>query len=391
MRALGFFALLGYTVSRFIARCDDLLDPRFDTPAHSSMLHATRNMSGSPSGEPVYRTRPSEIVMGQGLSSHKSPRNGTRDAFTLIELLVVIAIIALLIGILLPALSAARNAARTTACLANVRSMGQAAATSAVDFDNFIQTSTSDVASGWVNKKPPHFANKYAYYGSAQQGRMKDWASALVPYMGGGANDSFDDPDSSVSDAFICPSDQFIQERGGHRLYNNIGDNLQYGPISYATNADVTTYFNPFNGTNPASTFPSEWGGGFTVRAVAREGAAFPVGPPAGGSLDNIRSSSETMLFADAGTAVSEGGAAPQDSADVLVYSVSLGLVSSATPDGSLAEIFESTNNRMDAKLPIEENNANRHNDNINIAFADGHGGSAGRDDARDVLLTPNR
>jgi prepilin-type N-terminal cleavage/methylation domain-containing protein/prepilin-type processing-associated H-X9-DG protein len=54
----------------------------------------------------------------------KSPRS-TNRAFTLVELLVVIGIIAVLIAIILPALNQAKAASNSTACLANLRQIGQ--------------------------------------------------------------------------------------------------------------------------------------------------------------------------------------------------------------------------------------------------------------------------
>jgi prepilin-type N-terminal cleavage/methylation domain-containing protein len=56
-----------------------------------------------------------------------------RFAFTLIELLVVVAIIALLISILIPALGAARDSSRRAVCMANLRAIGVALNTYAMD------------------------------------------------------------------------------------------------------------------------------------------------------------------------------------------------------------------------------------------------------------------
>jgi prepilin-type processing-associated H-X9-DG protein len=60
-------------------------------------------------------------------------RRGVLAAFTLVELLVVIGIIGLLIAILLPTIATARSKARATTCAANLRVIGQAFGTYALE------------------------------------------------------------------------------------------------------------------------------------------------------------------------------------------------------------------------------------------------------------------
>ncbi|MEO0587527.1 MAG: prepilin-type N-terminal cleavage/methylation domain-containing protein, partial [Planctomycetota bacterium] len=160
-----------------------------------------------------------------------------RRAFTLIELLVVISIIALLIAILLPALGAARDAARSVQCLANVRSMGQAAYMFSVDHKDTIPLSSTDTKWG-AGPLPSSLKGRVAMYPGAEP-RIKDWASALVPYISNDGEVAFDQTDPQVSEIFRCPSD----DSDGWFVGNNISTALDNrAPLSYGVNADVTTY-----------------------------------------------------------------------------------------------------------------------------------------------------
>ena len=293
-------------------------------------------------------------------------------AFTLIELLVVISIIALLIAILLPALGAARGAARNAACLSNIRQSSLASYTSAQDYRQHIQTSSSDLLWGGTGSKPPVKADRYAYF--ASNGGIKDWASALVPYMGGSESDTFDNSDPDVSAAFVCPSDPFQSDADpGPFIFNNVTTPSLRNPISYATNADLTTLRLPWQTASEGL-----WTVGEQVLPVG--------GAPVGGDLDALKNASSTMLFAEAGTRESSGGNAV-NRGDVLMYTAS-SWVAGPNP-GSLGNI--ANNDWSKVKLPIEANNADRHNDAINIAFADGHGEATREADWGDVNLSPHR
>ena len=322
---------------------------------HTVMLKRFTNQTATPLNTP----------------SHDAPARRRIGAFTLIELLVVISIIALLISILLPALGAARSAARNMVCLSNIRQMSLAAYTSSSDYQQYVQTSTSDLLWGGSGVKPPVNADRYAYFNN---GAIKDWGSALVPYMGGGSNDTFDDTDPDVSESFVCPSDPFQEGADpGHFLFNNITTPNLRVPLSYATNADLTTLRMPWQ-------IPAEglWAPGEQILPVG--------GPPVGGYLDALKNPSSTMLIGEAGTRESSGNPAV-NRGEVLMYSASQFV---AGPEmGSLGNIASNEWSRV--KMPLEVNNADRHNDAVNIAFADGHGESTGESNWNDVNLSPYR
>jgi prepilin-type N-terminal cleavage/methylation domain-containing protein/prepilin-type processing-associated H-X9-DG protein len=306
------------------------------------------------------------------------------DGFTLIELLVVISIIALLVGILLPALGAARKSAQNSQCLSNIRQMDTAAVSFAADHRFHIQISSTDTVWQAAGTIPSELRGRVAQFAGSSR-RIKDYASALVPYMGGDPNVDFAAATTKVSKAFICPSDP-NQEAvpPGYQIFNNInGPNKTDLPISYGVNADATTF--KYRGS-------TKWGGTFTEVLPYK-------GDVTNGSLDAIRSTSNVMIFADCGTraAPTSGGNDIRFAGDQLFYSASTNfpLINDINKLGTLAAL----QNTLRFRLPISENDtaggatggADRHGDKINVAFADGHAAGFGDDGFSDVYLSPHR
>lgn len=97
-----------------------------------------------------------------------------RRGFTLIELLVVVAIIAVLISILLPALQRAREQGKIAVCLANLRSIGQAACTYQLETEDLPWTIPFHyVVDGHDYRL--NFISSFVYAGGMPDRTLQDW------------------------------------------------------------------------------------------------------------------------------------------------------------------------------------------------------------------------
>jgi prepilin-type processing-associated H-X9-DG protein/prepilin-type N-terminal cleavage/methylation domain-containing protein len=286
-------------------------------------------------------------------------------AFTLVELLVVIGIIALLISILLPSLNKARRAAQNLQCSSNLRQLSMAAMLHANEWKGRIPTPTEHAIV--FNDQDPS-RTKYQY---RDDGQLKDWASALLPYLGKKSNVNFQDAPDDVAKVFWCPSDQDVIDEGGYRMNNITHVRIK---VSYGINADIGAVSNSVGQgkvgfTHTLGVYKGEpsYGGNF--------------GQPMHGKLSRVRRSAETMLFADRGRWPVMAGQAPYDVEDcsMLVYSSHWSTIGKA---GTMEAIYLAP--WLTNGIPLR-----RHQDRINVSFADGHAETVLRGDFKNVRVSP--
>jgi len=140
------------------------------------------------------------------------------SGFTLVELLVVIGIIALLVAILLPALNRAKEASNSLKCVANLRTLVQAALVHANDHRGYMpiagatfrEECTSATAEGIGDAGQV----RYSYYREGSLNRPMGLAGSLAKYVGqrvrttSKAELEADLNTGQIAKLFICPSDR---------------------------------------------------------------------------------------------------------------------------------------------------------------------------------------
>ena len=113
--------------------------------------------------------------------------------FTLIELLVVIAIIAILLSLLTPSLALAKELAKRAACASNLRAVGVATITYAVDQD------------GWLPSYGRSSSYTYARWGGKAGTEYVSTDRLINPYVG--RTEAVSTTETGVLEVFHCPSD----------------------------------------------------------------------------------------------------------------------------------------------------------------------------------------
>jgi len=307
---------------------------------------------------------------GSGLVKRRRP-----IGFTLVELLVVVSIIALLISILLPSLKQAREQAKTIKCLAHSRGLGQALHAFAADHNGRMQLSTDR-----IRRKEIDSGQNVFEYGSemvAGDQELLTWPAALAQASGISMRDNWDwgvransggeaiqkKKDGIIPEQFeltVCPSDRVqlscpFYPNGSDLVGSGdpedpvppaVGQTRYYGRLSYAINEDVA-------GADLGQG-PAVWKDGNI--GESEDGA----GTRLQGRLDRIFDPGSVILFIDAGPDSLDESAGDPIEPNLLISASARGPY---LGDTALGDFWNRFPNKRHPK------------GQLNITFADGHGG----------------
>ena len=316
--------------------------------------------------------------------------------FTLIELLVVVAIIALLISILLPSLSGARQQAKATACLSNLRSLGQMVHTFAVEREGLMQIASTLNGLNQADRDRNRFM-----YGDGRE--LLAWPVALARSSTSVYRNNWDwgvranrenvmTKLSEMSMEFpvaVCPADQvqvatpyFPRGNGlqGPDPSGVTGGNISYwGRLSYGLNEDIAGIEDAAAGIE----FPACWrsiysgvDGSTCTECVGGElvgpsSPFFKYGLRLRGCLDKVYQPADVALLVDAGP---NNGSKPGETGGTaddanLINSWQKGAPSTAAKGPYLGNCVQF----MGPRVPTNRHPGGR----VNILYADCHGGWA--------------
>jgi len=157
--------------------------------------------------------------------------NHRRHAFTLIELLVVISIIALLVSLLLPSLASARRTGQRVACMAQMRSIGQAGTGYATEEDDWLIGAPAGTGAYLIGKP--------IAFGPAVQ--RWDWMGPMAKWMGLGIVEGGGDTatvakrfdELRTNGAFLCAANKFLATRFAGPSEAGAGRMVSYNMTRY--------------------------------------------------------------------------------------------------------------------------------------------------------------